>query len=462
MDICLLRADFFDRTDTVGLAVDYLLLLATTVVHPRRAASGVLCYSPVAAKVVGFDHATAVAGLCELDRRERVIFDDKTYEVLPTDHFLVNPAGRNTNWNRAADAAATRIVSHRVREARRVLEVEGGEKVPALAVPLNLLSAMAGGGKLMLSDAAIALAMYCNPFVSACGAGIVNFELLGVMTGQTTQAAAAGVANAERRGIIIIDAKTNEYRVRRWFDLPGKLAHENQVHEAVAAASEIVSRKLRGTVLKDIACKLGTSPDVLRATFSTKPNTCCALNSTLLNSTLPHLTQPHATPASPKPKIDKGEEDGGGGVVFSNEEKAKASSAMQAGGWSAEEASCALLTVLQFAKDSGAAGRAVEAIAAADANQIRKREAFWQSTVKKANAGLLPPPKASRHFDLDRAAADPKHIVMNSITGVTLRDNNKLNAAWDQGLDVFMQAHREICGRDVPTEVLARAGVLPA
>lgn len=206
--IGLLRKDFLDRPEVLGLSCDYLVLLACCTVHPRRETYGVLCFSPLAARLVGFDPAVAVEGLKVLENLGLVIFDAETLEVLPVDFFEVNNPNGTSWFAKAVKGAEKRIRSDKVREAwLRLRGAAAGKPIPSFAVSLNLISALAPRhGKVMVSDAAIAIALVCNPLISAVGTGLLNIDGLAEMTAQTSAAAAQGVANVTRRGIVEVES----------------------------------------------------------------------------------------------------------------------------------------------------------------------------------------------------------------------------------------------------------------
>lgn len=306
-DICLVRRDFFDRPEMIGLASDYRVLLAVCSVHPRRNSSGVLHFSSYAARLVGFEHSAAVEGLKVLAARGLVYFDETTLEVFPADFFEVNPPGAS-RFSKAGEVAATRILSPTIKEAWQWCCANAGKPVPSFAVPLNLVSALAPrGGQVMRSDASIALALYLNPFLSPVGIGIVNYEALAELTAQTADAAKTGFANVVARGIADVDLATGEYRLVRWLGFPGKLRRDDQIRDAVLSTIQIESRRLKNASKRELERLLHTKFAELTTAFAKKSVTCSV--------PLPYLTlttpPPDQNPTQSQPPATP--EAGGGG-----------------------------------------------------------------------------------------------------------------------------------------------------
>ncbi|WP_153133192.1 hypothetical protein [Dechloromonas hortensis] len=457
MDICLARKDLFRQPAVLGLACDYRVLLACCTVHPYRKASGVTYFDPLAATLIGFEHNVAVAGLKVLDGLGRVVFDEHTLEVFPADFFEVNNIRGQSWFAKHAKENTKNVRSAHVRESMERLRAEASELVPSLAVRLNLISSLPPrGGKVMVSDAAIALALVCNEHISAAGIGVLNVSMLAEMTAQTSAAAAQGVANVAKRGIVDVDWSTGEYRVVGWLSMPGKLDYKNQQLDAIGAALEIQSRRLKNAVKRDLERLLNTKFTELAKAFSLQSSTSCVLDFTLLHSSSLHSTQPApASPSpSPKTKSDKGED--GDGVVFNEEEKTKAKARLQNAGWSDGDVVAILKTVLKAAKNKEAADRAVAAIAGSEPRKIRSTGAFWQSVVEKANAGTLQEPAANKHFNTDEEwtnYGDPRTAIMNRIQGATFNQEKRLKVALDAGKQAFTEAYRAIFNTELPDEL---------
>lgn len=377
MDTCLLRADFFNRVETQALACDYMLLLAGVVVHPLRKASGVQIFSPTTAKSLGIDHSAGVSGHKELDRLGLVIFDERTLEVFPADHFEVNKSGgKNLGWNKSAAFLAGKIHSEKVKTGRAALEAAafGCDVVKSFSVPLNLISAAVCGSKLMTSDACVSLVLHCNEYLNSAEVGVLDIDLIASMTRQSPDAARAGIEMAVRRGVILVDWKTGEYFISKWFRSAGKLDYKNQMMNVIKSAVDISSKRLRKKVLDALSEQFKTTSEKLLEVYSIESTSYRVLDFILLHAT---LTSPQSTPPPPPPppalpatKSDKVKKDDEGGFVFDKVKFEKAVSKIKRSGLTDQESATALKTVLAIVTTEAAADAAIEQIAIADIQKI--------------------------------------------------------------------------------------------
>ncbi len=459
MEISLLRKDFFDRPEVLGLSCDYRVLLAGCTVNTSRKPSGVTFFGPATAAALGFaDFSAVTKGLKLMDEEGLIVFDEKTLEVLPTDHHLVNEMGVGSFFSRHGRKGIELIKSYRVREARREMEsVEVVERVPAWSVLSNQLVSLAARG-LMVSDLAIALCLYCNPTLSRARVGLLNVAMLASMTAQTVDAAERGIKNVEKLGLVKVDWRTGEYICQKWASVPRGMKEK----EAAKAYSSISSKVLKKHFKKIIFSQEIFDSKKLFSEISLESKTCdlVDVNSTLVNSTSLHSTA-RSRPADAAPAAvaaSKSEEGGGGGVLFSAEERQKAKTLLSTN-WSWNEAEVALNIITKNTVSHDAAQLAAAVIAAADPAKIKAREAFWLSTIKKANSGELAPPRAGKHHNLQAGSGGPVEAVMNKITGTTLKQEMALRTALTEGADAFLAMYQAEFAQPVPAhlEELVRA-----
>lgn len=458
MEISLLRKDFFDRPEILGLSCDYRVLLAGCTVNTSRKPSGVTFFGPATAAALGFaDFSAVMKGLKMMDEEGLIIFDEKTLEALPTDHHLVNEMGGGSFFSRHGRNGIEFIKSDRVREARKEMEsVEVVERIPAWSVLSNQLVSLAARG-MMISDLAIALCMYCNPTLNRARVGLLNVAMLGSMTAQTVDAAERGIKNVEKMGLVKVDWRTGEYICQKWASVPRGMKEK----EAVKAYTSISSKILKKQFKKIIFSQEIFDSKKLFSEISLESEACDLfdVDSTLVNSTSLHSTarsrSADTAPAAVAAATSKGE-DGGGEVSFSAGERQKAK-ALLATKWSWDEADVALTIITKNATSKEAAQLAVSVIAAADPAKIKAREAFWQSAIKKANTGELAPPRAGKHHNLQAGSGDPVAAVMNHISGVSFKDELAIRDALTKGVELFTVQYQAVFNKPAPDHLVELA-----
>ncbi len=452
MDNCLMRLDFFNRVETQYLACDYMLLLAICVVHPLRKASGVFYFSPAAAKSVGIDHSAGVLGYKELDRLGLVIFDEVTLEMLSVDHFEINKSGgKNLGWNKSAAFLADRINSEKVKTGRAALEAEavGREVVKSVSVPLNLISAAVPMGTLMTSDAVVALGLYCNEFLNGAGIGVLDVDLIAAMTRQTPAAVKAGVEMAVRRGIILVDWKTSEYFICRWFKTPGKLEYKNQIMNVIKFVTETSSKKLRKKVFGMLSEQFKTTSEKLINIYSIDSTSSSVLEFSLLkkNLALLHSTpQDTTSPHSGEKTNAKGRWEGGRKSFVFDEVKTKAAlrAIVENRAWSAGRAAQALEAVLKNVTTEEAAWQAVEDIKTCQVHRLRKEPIhFWVSAARKAEADVGEDP----HFGVDYAVESSRGACYDGLTDY--QTDVLIQLEIDGNREAFALKYKEFTGQDL-------------
>lgn len=457
MEISLLRKDFFDRPEVLGLSCDYRVLLAGCTVNTSRKASGVTFFSPATAAALGFaDFSAVTKALKIMDDEGLIIFDEKTFEVLPADHYLINEMGVGSFFSRHGRNGIELIKSDRVREARKEMEgVEVVERIPAWSVLSNQLVSLAARG-LMVSDLAIALCLYCNPTLSRARVGLLNVAMLASMTAQTVDAAERGIKNVEKLGLVKVDWRTGEYICQKWASVPRGMKEK----EAAKAYSSISSKVLKKHFKKIIFSQEIFDSKKLFSEISLESKTCdlVDVNSTLVNSTSLHSTA-RSRPADAAPAAvaaSKSEEGGGGGVLFSAEERQKAKTLLSTN-WSWNEAEVALNIITKNAVSHDAAQLAAAVIAAADPAKIKAREAFWLSTIKKANSGELAPPRAGKHHNLQAGSGDPVEAVMSRISGVSFKDEQAIRDALTKSVELFTAKYLAVYSKSAPEHLVELA-----
>lgn len=122
-----------------------------------------------------------------------------------------------------------------------------------------------------------------------------------------------------------------------------------------------------------------------------------------------------------------------------------------------EEAEVAVNTIVKNASTKKAAEAAIAYIAATEVHKITSREGFWLSTIKKANEGLLAPPRQSKHYNLGVSASNPVDMVMNKISGVTVKQNSEIQQALEESAESFCTTYQNVLGKQPSEELVALA-----
>lgn len=426
MDICLLRTDYYNRPEIVNLSCDYRTLGAACSVNPFKKASGVTYLGAPAAAALGFpDHAAATKGLAVLEEQNLVVFDEKTHEVLPTDHAQVN--NLNAGFFGAEGTKGISLIrSNKVRAARQLMEDQKGKEGPrvqAWGVSAALITTLAAR-RLMTSDLAIALVLAANETLTRARTGLLNINMLANMTNQLTPAAEQGIKNVEKLGLIKTDWKTGEYVWLKWPAVPTGLTQE----EVAEVGRGLTSKILKKHVAKVAAAQLKIDFEKLFSEMVAKSSTSNTVNFSQLHVSSFNSTSPQSTPQGRDKKSDQGDKTIN--PMMSDDFRKQAIQKLK-GGWTEENAGIILTIIQSTCTTPERAQRALDVIAAANVSRIKQPAAYWKATARDAELETLPEPVKGRHLGIDN---EESARAESRFSGMTLREIERIQELEKQGI----------------------------